>query len=379
MGDILIKNFIHRIGYHCESSSMRDLFEYYGFPMSEAMAFGLDGTMGFGFFDTTGQTSFIPDSDIPYFIGGKQGTIEPNSLACRLLGIILRKQSFTSENKAWEESKKLLEQDIPLILRVDIAFMPYEAFDESIGETHFGGHTITLAGYNEEKGVAYIGDTEFKDFQEVHIDILKKARSSIYGPKFLHPNNTQFSMIQRPDGKRPNLAAGIKLAIQQVVNNMLRPSMNYHGIRALKGFANSILTWDVKLNKTMLNSNNKEISLARLIFELIYGYIEIWGTGGAIFRNLYKDFLEELLIHQELKEGSKAWSNADFHNLEESIKLISNSVENWTLFSETLKNSIKDHKDDCLNHINLKFLHNIAVNILTHEEKLFRTLLKIKL
>ncbi|MEJ2295110.1 MAG: BtrH N-terminal domain-containing protein [Candidatus Lokiarchaeota archaeon] len=379
MGDILIKNFIHRIGYHCESSSMRDLFEYYGFPMSEAMAFGLDGTMGFSFFDTTSQTSFIPNSDIPFFIGGKQGTIEPNSLACRLLGITLRKQSFSSENKAWEESKKLLEQSIPLILRVDIAFMPYEAFDESIGETHFGGHTVTLAGYNEEKEETYIGDTEFQDFQEVPIDILKKARSSIYGPKFLHPNNTQFSMIRHPDDKHPNIAAGIKLAIQQVVNNMLRPSMNYHGIQVLKRFANSILNWDVKLNKTTLNSNNEEISLARLMFELIYGYIEKWGTGGAIFRNLYKDFLEELIIHQELKERPKAWSNADFHNLEESIKLIADSIGNWTLFSETLKTSIKDHKDDCLNHIDLNFLHNIALKILTREDKLFRTLLKIKL
>ena len=67
----MVNNFIHRIGYHCESSSMRDLFEFYGFPMSEAMAFGLDATMGFGFFDTTGNVSFIPESDVPFFLGGK--------------------------------------------------------------------------------------------------------------------------------------------------------------------------------------------------------------------------------------------------------------------------------------------------------------------
>ena len=379
MVDVVIENFIHRIGSHCESSSMRDLFEYYGFPMSEAMAFGLDGTMGFGFYDTTNQGSIITNSNVPFFIGGKQGTIEPNSLACRLLGIVLRKQSFTSESKAWEESRKLLEQNKPLILRVDIAFMPYEGFDKDIGEAHFGGHAVTLGGYNEEKGVAYIGDTEFQDFQEVPIEILKKARSSIYGPKFLHPNNTQFFMTRRADGKHPPLAAGVKLAIQRVVNNMLRPSMNYQGIQGLKGFANSILTWDVKLNKTILNSNNKKISLARLMFEFIYGYIETWGTGGAIFRTLYKEFLEQLLEHTELREGPKAWHNNDFDNLKESINIIIDSVKNWKLFSDTLKNSIKDHKDECLNHINLKFLNSIAVNILRIEESLFKTLLKIKL
>ena len=120
----LVNDFIHRVGHHCESSSMRDLFEFHGFPMSEPMAFGLDATMGFGFFDTTNSVSLIPESDIPFFLGGKQGTIEPNSLACRLLGITLRKQSFSSADKAWEESKRMLIQNQPLILNVDLGYLP---------------------------------------------------------------------------------------------------------------------------------------------------------------------------------------------------------------------------------------------------------------
>jgi len=78
----------------------------------------------------------MPESDIPFFLGGKQGTIEPNSLACRLLGITLRKQSFTNADKAWDESKSMIDQDIPLLLRVDIAYMPYEGFDEEMEEVH---------------------------------------------------------------------------------------------------------------------------------------------------------------------------------------------------------------------------------------------------
>ncbi len=215
---LMVNNFIHRVGHHCESSSMRDLFEFYGFPISEAMAFGLDATMGFGFFDTTNSISFIPESDIPFFLGGKQGTIEPNSLACRLLGITLRKQSFTSANKAWEESKNMLTQNIPLILKVDLGYLPY--FEEE-GEIHFGGHAITLAGYNEEAGIAYVGDSEYEGFQEVPINKLKEARSSEHGPKFMQPSNVQFSMVIRPDGKHPPLAAGVKVAIKKVVDNML--------------------------------------------------------------------------------------------------------------------------------------------------------------
>ncbi len=374
----MVKDFLHRVGHHCESSSMRDLFEYYGFPMSEPMAFGLDATMGFGFFDTTSQVSFIPESDIPFFLGGKQGTIEPNSLVCRLLGITLRKQSFSNAEKAWKESKVLIDQDIPLLLRVDISYMPYEGFDEELDVAHFGGHAVTLGGYDEEKGVVYIGDTEFEGFQEVPINILKIARSSTYGPKFLHPTNTQFSMKPRSDGKHPPLAAGVKLAIQKVVANMLRPSSNNNGIQGLKQFANSIPSWKDKLNKNITNLKGEEVSLAHLMFELTYGYIETWGTGGGSFRKLYKDFLKELLTHPELKEGPRAWNSDEFGILEECIPIINESAQDWTFIAETLKNVCDQYKDNCLNHVDFVELHNIAQNITKKEEQAFKKLSKIK-
>lgn len=372
----IVNNFIHRVGYHCESSSMRDLFEFHGFPMSEPMVFGLDATMGFGFFDTTNSVSFIPESDIPFFLGGKQGTIEPNSLACRLLGITLKKQSFTSANKAWEESKKMLNQNKPLILKVDMGYLPY--FKEE-GNIHFGGHAITLAGYNEEAGITYIGDTDLEGFQEVSVEKLKEARSSEYGPKFMHPSNAQFSMLRRPDGKHPPLAAGVKLAIKKVVDNMLRPSININGIQGIKLLARSIPDWKDKLQGESKDPTGKNVSRARLVFELIHGYIETWGTGGGAFRNLYMQFLQELLNHKELKEGPMPWNNIEFKILEESIPIISDSAKNWTIFAETLKNSADDYKEDCLNQINLEDLHDLVLQILNLEEKLYKNLAKIKI
>jgi hypothetical protein len=355
---------------------MRDLFEFHGFPMSEAMAFGLDATMGFGFFDTTNIVSFIPESDIPFFLGGKQGTIQPNSLACRLLGITLRKQSFTSADKAWEESKKMLNQNQPLILKVDLGYLPY--FEEE-GDIHFGGHAITLAGYDEEVGIAYIGDTDLEGFQEVSIEKLKEARSSEYGPKFMHPSNAQFSMVRRPDGKHPPLAAGVKVAIKKVVDNMLRPSINSNGIQGIKLLARSIPDWKHKLQGESKDPIGKNISRARLMFELLHGYIETWGTGGAAFRNLYMQFLQELLSHKELRESPKAWNNMEFKILEDSLPLISKSAKNWTAFAEILKQSADDYKDECLNQIDLDNLCDIVLEILILEEKLFKNLMKIKI
>ena len=372
----VIDNFFHKVGYHCESSSMRDLFEFYGFPMSESMAFGIDATMGFGFFDTTSSVSFIPESNIPFFLGGKQGTIEPNSLACRLLGITLRKQSFTSADKAWEESKKLISQDTPLILQIDLGYLPYL---QTEGNFHFGGHAITLAGYNEEEGIAYVGDSEYDGFQKIAIEQLKNGRSSDFGPKFMRPKNTQFSMTRRPDGKHPPLAAGVKVAIQKVVTNMLRPSVNSNGIQGLKLFASSIPQWQDKLKGESKDPQGKIISRSRLMFELLHGYIETWGTGGSSFRNLYKKYLEELLTHPELKEGPKAWTTKEFKILEGCIPIIDDSAKDWTIIAETLKIAADEYKDDCLNQVDLNDLQNVAYNILSKEEELFKKLSKIKI
>jgi len=195
----------------------------------------------------------------------------------------------------------------------------------------------------------------------------------------MRPNNTQYSMMSRPDGKRPLLAAGIKLAIKEVVNNMLRPSVSYIGIQGLKQFASSIPNWKEKLDGKTKNAQGKEVSTARIMFELLHGYIETWGTGGAAFRNLYRGFLEEILTLPELKDGPRAWTTEEFKIIEECIPIISDSAKNFTLIAETLNDAAEKYKDDCINHVSLGELYNIALYIHSKEEELFTKLLKIKI
>ncbi|MEJ2250007.1 MAG: BtrH N-terminal domain-containing protein [Candidatus Lokiarchaeota archaeon] len=372
-----VEGFIHKVGKHCESSALRDMFEFYGFPMSEAMAFGLDGTMGFGFFDLSEGNLNYDDLKAPLFIGGKQDTINPNSLACRLLGLNLRKQSFSSAEKAWEESKKLLIQEIPLIIQADLNFLNYMNLQADI---HFGGHFITLAGYDETKGIAFVGDSEFEGFQEIEISLLKKARSSNFGPSYMRPNNVQYSMQIRADGKRPPFGAGLKLAISKVVNNMLHSSLSNNGLNGMKKFANNILEWDEKLKGNIENHmKDQSTSLAKMTFEMIYGYIEEWGTGGACFRNLYNSFLNELLYHNNLRESLSLWSRVEFEIIEEILPLIKNSAAKWTKFATILKNAADRYKNDCLNHVNLVKLSNMVLDIQLEEQSIFKKLSKIKI
>ncbi|MBY8982299.1 MAG: DUF4872 domain-containing protein, partial [Candidatus Lokiarchaeota archaeon] len=209
---------------------------------------------------------------------------------------------------------------------------------------------------------------------------LKMARGSKEGPSFLHPKNSQYSMIRRPDGKHPPLAAGIKLAIQQVVNHILRPSVNYVGIQGLKRFANSIKNWKEDLQGSVKSPySNKIIPLSKATFELIHGYVETWGTGGAAFRNLYRMFLEEILLLPEIKEGPQAWTGEEVKIIEDVIPMIKNSADNWTNIAKILKNAADEYDKDCINHISVDELHNMALCIVNEEEKLFTKLSKIKI
>ena len=185
-------------------------------------------------------------------------------------------------------------------------------------------------------------------------------------------------MQRRPDGKHPPLAAGVKLAIQKVVNNMLRPSMNNNGIQGLKLFARSLPEWKEKLKGETKDPSGRSISRARLMFEMIYGYIETWGTGGASFRNLYHQFLEELVNHPKLREGPKAWNNEEFEILKESLPIIKKSAKNWTLLAKTLQYTADEYKSECLDHADLDELQSIVLKILQQEELLFTKLSKIK-
>ncbi len=372
----IIKDFFHKKGRHCESTTLRDLILHEGIEITEEMVFGLDCTFGFTFFDNS-QTGDQFSREFPLFIGGKQGTITKESMVCRILGLNIGIETFSSPDAAWDSSRKWISQNIPLGLQVDLGFLSYFNWTEEI---HFGGHYLPLIGYDEEKNLAFVCDTEFTDIQEVTIDELKKARSSKFGEHFLHPHNKQIQIVKRPDGKKPPFAKAVKLALQQVARQVLAPSTNYHGIPALRLFMDSIPTWPNVLKGTMNSPySNKAISRSEFTLEMVYGLIEEMGTGGAIFRNLYTNFLKELLKHPELRKGTFAWNKEEVYHLEDAMENLSKSATNWAVFSNNIKNALKEGHEDCIRLLDLSELTNLISNIISLEEDCFKNLLQIKL
>jgi len=375
----LIKNFEHEAGGHCESTTMKDLIQFLGIDISEPMAFGLDSTFGFSFLDNSKGVDEEADfnMDIPLFLGGKQGSIIDDSMLCRILGLDIKFETFSSPEVAWQSSKQLIQKNIPVGMQVDLGYLTYFNWEEEI---HFSGHFIVLVGYDDNKNLAYVYEREFDDIQEVKIEDLKKARSSKEGYKYFDPHNKQFRIMKRSSGKKPPFVRALKLALRQVTQQFLFPSTNRHGIAALQLFSQTIPNWRSILTGDIITPYSKNrVTKAYYTLGMIYGLIEEMGTGGAIFRNLYSKFLKELSQHPEINEGSFAWSEEEFVYLEKAYENLFQSAHHWGQFANHLKEAIDKGKGQCLEYLNLDFLENNLNSIIPLEQEFFGNLMHIKL
>jgi len=174
----IVKGFVHRPGFHCGSTSLRDVFEFHGHNFSENMLFGLNCGLGFVYWS---MKRSVP----PIFIGGLGSRgIED---VCRMLGIEWKKKTTTSAKKAWQAVKELIDNDVPVVLQVDMFYLDFWR-----GKTgHFGGHAIVLAGYDEEKGEAYVTDVRNEKIEKerrehglftTSLESLTEARRSKFKP-----------------------------------------------------------------------------------------------------------------------------------------------------------------------------------------------------
>jgi hypothetical protein len=312
--------------------------------------------MGFSFFK--GSTA----GAMPFFMGGKQGTITENSLACRVLGVNITEEQFQSADAAWERSKQLLQSNVPLLIRIEMAYLPYINLPK--GE-YFGGHTMSLVGFDDKN--AFLYERDIQKPVELPVEVLLKARSS-KEDRWFPPRNAHYILEKRE--KRPPFSAAIKLAIQQNVKNILAASVSNLGLRGMKMFFQSIPSW-----KELFGEKAK----ASVILQLLYGYIEEYGTGGALFRNLFGNFLEEILTHPEITGGPRPWKPEELELVRNQLPLIRQSAQGWTQFALELKRAVDTGKENCMDHLDLSNLETLGDEILTVEEKCFGNLKGLKI
>ncbi|MBZ0253776.1 MAG: BtrH N-terminal domain-containing protein, partial [Candidatus Methylomirabilis sp.] len=144
--------------------------------------------------------------------------------------------------------------------------------------THFSGHVVALAGYDEEAGVAYLADTQFAGLQEEPLGNLAKARSSRAYP---FPVHHDCYPVPRPGALAP-FEKAISRALASNARWMIE-SEHPCGLVALEAAARDVPNW----------AKDLEGDAWRWAARFTYQVIERRGTGGAAFRRLYYDFLVE--------------------------------------------------------------------------------------
>jgi hypothetical protein len=266
-------------GQHCETTATGTLLQQLNIELSEPMIFGLGEGLGFIFWN-------MKSMDFP-FIGGR---VKPDVLTeniAKNLNLELTVNETTSTQKAWENVKELIDNGQAVGLKLDCFHLQY--FSRPF---HFAGHYTAIYGYDNEN--AFLVDTKQQGGQvKTSLKSLALARAE-KGP--MSSKNLYYTL--RGTETKFDLKTAIITAIRNNATEYLNPPITNVGYKGILKTSTEIIKW-FKTSKDIEN----DFKTAAMLMEKA-------GTGGAIFRNLYRDFLKEsydLLKLDKLKSGHEAF------------------------------------------------------------------------
>lgn len=314
---MIIENFEPFIGQHCETTATGSLLKQIGIELSEPMLFGVGEGLGYIFWN-------MKIMDFP-FIGGR---VKPDVLTeniCRNLHLQLEVEETSSTKKAWENVVKCLDKGKAVGLKLDSYHLEY--FTNKI---HFAGHYATIYGFDDK--LAYLNDTNQQGRDaKTSLKSLELARNE-RGP--MSSRNRSYTISKK--GDLTDLRIAVKRAIYNNANEFLNPPIKNIGYKGILKTGTEIKKWF------------KTSSDIKRDFQTTAMLMERAGTGGALFRNLYRDFLNEgadLLHSAEFSDAgnhyayiARLWENvSDLFNKAgetEDIKYINEASEILTELSE---------------------------------------------
>lgn len=288
---VTVNNFKAFEAKHCETAATKSLLHHEGFDISEPMMLGL--SQGFGFIDW--KMSFM---NLP-FIGGRAKPFELTRMFCRNMGFEVEEKETTSKRKAWLNISEPIDNGVPVGLQLDCYHL--EHFNHSF---HFAGHFVSVYGYDSE--YAYIFDTGKK--YTVSLENLEKARFE----KGSMAAKARSYTIKKGSRITP-IKEVIPKAVHEIAKDFLNPPLKCFGYYGIQKLSTEMLKW---LDNTP-NPKRDLYDQADLM--------EKGGTGGAIFRNFFRDFLYEGLEHFP---GNM--------NIKKAADLYKQAASNWSQIAELI-------------------------------------------
>ncbi|MBF6435131.1 BtrH N-terminal domain-containing protein [Nocardia cyriacigeorgica] len=267
---------------HCETTALGVLLRHQGLELSEPMLFGLGAGLSFVYWGS--KTLDFP------FLGGRVKPFELTRNLAGTLGLGLEVRETRSARKAWQNVACDIEAGRPVGLQLDSYYLDYFG-----SRVHFGGHIVALYGYDSD--TAYLVDTEQQGGAvTTSLDSLAQARAA-RGP--MTAQHRSFTLTVPSEVTEVGLR--IVPAITACARAFLHPPIANLGYRGIAKASTMIPTW---FDRT--DNPQRDLPQAALLMER-------GGTGGALFRNLYRDFLGEcrdILDSDNLRTGHRLYTDA---------------------------------------------------------------------
>jgi hypothetical protein len=339
---IILKDVKVISGGHCESSAINNALNYLGYDLNEALVVGGGGALGFTF----------QKGDFP-FLGGRSLNMREVFFSGADIKWHLEKPE--QSDPLWNTIITVLEKGIPVVLRVDMRFLPY-LYGGQYGPPYasFGWHMITLFGLDFKTGMAWVSDTALPGLQKVKISDLEKARCS--ETKIFPPKREYFWVEKKPLNYKTDWNELTINGLKWVITNMeMEKSPAESGMEANLG-----LEGIKKLGSELVNIEQiiKNKYMLPMVFHFLYGCIETNGTGGAAFRILFRDFLKqaaEKLNNSKIKQviphleaSIEAWHElaSGFKEISQKIAHIQKKEERLNLYHDLAKRADNLYKKE---------------------------------
>jgi hypothetical protein len=264
-----INGFKHLPGKNCVTTALRNILNFYHKLMSEELIFGLSGGLGFYYKELDG----FPN---PFIGGSASGLVQK---FCDYMGLKLYELRKEDPEAAHKSMIGKIMSDLPVIIQIDLYYLDYFS-----SKFHFPLHRLIPVGIDDE--YIHVADTGYRSIKKTDIERFKQGRVSDYPPG--SPGNLQL-FIEKPQDELP-IIENLWEVIADNAGRMIY-SIDANGLEAMERFTS---------NPDKFND-----------LEYLYIQIERAGTGGALGRLMYRDFLSEANLyrpHPNLVEAYELYS-----------------------------------------------------------------------
>ena len=321
---MIIKNVSLFDGQHCETTTIGALLKPLDINFSEPMLFGLGEGLGFYLWDLNSLV-------FPFISGRVRPEIITKNVS-KNLNLNLNVFETNSPIDAWNKVKSYIDNGHLVGLKLDCFYLEY--FNRPY---HFAEHFVAMYDYDELN--AYLIDTAEQGGKvKTSLQSLAIARAQ-KGP--MASEHLYFSLTKTDQPF--DLETAIVTAIKNNAVNYLQPVNPQEGNNGVRALSSQIVDW---------YKTGNDVSAG---FKATGKMMEKAGTGGALFRNLYRDFLKEsyeLLRKDELKnayeaflEISKAWNRVSDLFLQTAetneFRYVQEASEVLKVIAESEKNTMR--------------------------------------